>query len=257
MRTFCACLKRIKINLPKPLKFIIIFMNGEQFNHKFEVVKNIEINEVLLGACKANNLDLVKSAIKNGAVKFKKAFFFFFENGNIQIAQLMFEDDTVCRSEGLFRAAKAGHYDFVKFYYDTNEYDLDYTMSGACESNNLELVKYLSEKGADCYDDYLFNACYGGNLEIIDFLIKKGANDFNNGLCGASESGSLEIIKLMIEKGADNFDEGFKIACEIGYLHVVKYLSNTYDCNLDRGLNRANIGNRIEVINYLIKKGAN
>ena len=160
---------------------------------------------------------------------------------------------------------------------------------------HLEIVKYLISKGADVNaknDDgwtALMYASLRGHLEIVKYLISKGA-DINakndNGLtalmAASGDKGKLEIIKALVEgkggllsvfsKGADvnaqddNGETALMRACANGKLEIVKYLiSKGADVNAKitvaqhKGLT-ALIGDSfrgyLEVVKYLVSKGA-
>ena len=167
-------------------------------------------------------------------------------------------------------------------------------LMGASVDGHLEIVKYLISTGADVNaknDDgwtaLIFASTTKGHLEIVKYLISKDA-DINakrdKGLTAlmVASSGKLEIVKALVEgkggllsvfsKGADvnakddNGETALMRACANGKLEIVKYLiSKGADVNAKitvgphKGLTAligASMRGHLEVVKYLVSKGA-
>ena len=135
------------------------------------------------------------------------------------------------------------------------------------EKGHFDIVKFLVEKGANInhqdkngYTSLICASNYGC-LDIVKFLLEKSDNinhQTNTGstaLMYASRCGYLNIVKFLVEKDAN-------IKLEVNKQHpvVVKELT-TFNINLEidfklTAITWAAFFNHLDIINYLIEKGA-
>lgn len=152
----------------------------------------------------------------------------------------------------------------------------------AAKNNDLEDVKCHFENGADMnkkhpYSAYvpLHFAAYYGHLNVVKYLIEETHADINikddsgrTPMHLAALNGQLYIVKYLIEKEADlNSIDDFQqtpliYAASYGALNIVKYLIEDVSeniTNIDESeiLHSAARGDNLDVVQYLIKKGAN
>lgn len=172
----------------------------------------------------------------------------------------------------------------------------DLLVDSALNGDLAKIKQLVEQQGVDVNAQYsstggtaLMYASLRGHLEIVKYLISKGA-DVNakndNGLtalmAASGDKGKLEIIKALVEgkggllsvfsKGADvnaqddNGETALMRACANGKLEIVKYLiSKGADVNAKitvgqhKGLTAligASFGGYLEVVKYLVSKGA-
>ena len=139
----------------------------------------------------------------------------------------------------------------------------DECLEGACLGGHLDLAKYMVEKGANIWNRGLTRACEGGNLTLINYMIEKGANDWNNALYGACKGGHWRDAKhptrlssrgrepLVSSEGRDLWSPD-QPSCDL-----VTYLLGKYTISLCSGLAGACRGGHLELVKFLVEKGAN
>lgn len=106
-----------------------------------------------------------------------------------------------------------------------------------------------------------------GKLKVIEYLCEDDADQEYNGvhsICFASENGHLDIVKFFVENGQmHQFDEEDALywASRAGKFDVVKYLVDDAGVSADASgsiaLGIACKEGRLDVVEFLIKKGAN
>ena len=130
-----------------------------------------------------------------------------------------------------------------------------------------ERITDLREKGVDINHQNIYGVTAltwcseKGHFDIVKFLIEKGAdinyqnNTGSTALMYASITGHLNIVKFLVGKGAN-------IKLEVNKQHpvVVKELT-TFNINLEidfklTAITWAAFFNHLDIINYLIEKGA-
>lgn len=152
------------------------------------------------------------------------------------------------------------------------------------EKGNKEMVKFLLDSGADVNSvdavgmNSLFYASYNGDYEMVKILIDAGIDlkhldDNGDSALRYSINGkNFEIMKLLIEKGSDIYLINYEnqsmwsfVFSEGGNLEMLQYLVEVVGLDLEKRENSANeatplhlasIGNKPEVVEYLLNKGA-
>lgn len=155
------------------------------------------------------------------------------------------------------------------------------TLISAVKAGDLETVAHLLDGGAqpdmildDTWETPLLVAASNGFLEIVKLLLARGANPNMSDKYGWSPlscvqvKGFLDIVKVLEEHGATYAaDEGPRLlnnAAEHGNLEGVKYLIEEKGVPLDQQtgysgwtpLHSAACGGHIEVVRYLLSRGA-
>lgn len=139
-----------------------------------------------------------------------------------------------------------------------NKDNINFYMSLACKSGNLESVKYFFEKGADVHyqdDCCLYEACVNNHIEIMKYLIENGADvnsDKNRCLSHAGTNGNLDITVLLVENGADISQEDYFIIYLADYYKKTKIVD--YLCEYVLNNNPQDIKKIIEYIPPYMKK---
>jgi len=134
----------------------------------------------------------------------------------------------------------------------------------------------------------LYDACSGGHMDMVQFMISKGAIDWNNGLYGACLGGHMFIIQLMISKaeclpavtqniaqieclksqnnfrhhkksffGHNEWNQGLAHGCRGGHMDIVQYMIEKGANNWNSGLINACHGGHMDIVQLMIEKGAN
>ncbi len=107
------------------------------------------------------------------------------------------------------------------------------------------------------YDNALQDVCKLGYKEYIDFYINLGAN-VAFGVWGACEGGYIEIVKLLIEKLEKLEKEVIELYkngyTKDGYTKFTKIVGEYLYLNI--GLNYAVEGGHIDIVKFIIEKGA-
>lgn len=130
-------------------------------------------------------------------------------------------------------------------------------------------IKYVISKGFIVKGltgiDLIDLAAIYNHYNVIKFLLEKGADpNTNEGECivTAAKIGNLEIVKLLLNKikYSNSIHNAFINAASRNYLHIIKFLYNNYDLNIqyedNEALKLASRNNNLDIINYLIEKGA-
>lgn len=113
-------------------------------------------------------------------------------------------------------------------------------MEGACVGGILKIVKILRfDVNIRCYFSY---ACKGKHMNVIEFMMANDYGSVNEGLWGACEGGHFDLVKIFLSK-----EETIKFSKGA--------FTKAAEC-IDSGLERACINGNLELINYLIDKGA-
>ena len=193
-------------------------------------VKRVEYFESgLHGACKSGNKKIVKDMIKRGANNFSNVSYYVGLSGNIDLADYLIE----CGVSKL-------------------------SLRGCCEMNHLEMIKYFMKLGANDFNYGLEGACKGGHLNIAEMMIELGANDFNHALLASCAGDNLELLKLCLNNGADKYNGALAVSCRHGARNCIEYLIDRIEHKnkLKFGLYGACLGNRLDIYNMMINKGA-
>ena len=102
--------------------------------------------------------------------------------------------------------------------------------------------------------------CSNGNLASVQFVVQEQKlfmrqDILNDGLMIATENEHLNIVRFLFLKGARRHRKAFYCSCAYGWLEIVKFLfSQDYD--LDDALQHACENGHIDVIHFLLEKGA-
>ena len=152
--------------------------------------------------------------------------------------------------------------------------DIDSLLIKQVKEGKLEIVKFLVENGANINSQIspLITASKHGHLEIVKYLLDQGINiNYNigsNACCGvialnkAAINGHLDIVKVLVERcdlDITNIANVIDYATTKGNLEIVKYLIEHYNVNIEitNAMQKALFGYHMDIVNYLLEKGAN
>jgi hypothetical protein len=117
-------------------------------------------------------------------------------------------------------------------------------------------------KGATDFNNGLKTAASGGHLNLINLFLEKGATNMNYGLHGAAKFGDPKLIEFFISKGANDWIGALIGAARGGHLELVKHFiklceESNIPINWNAVLYNTIYGNNLELIPYIISRGAN
>lgn len=149
---------------------------------------------------------------------------------------------------------------------DNFQFAWNWGLEGACRGGHLGIIQLMLDKGAWSWDAGLAGACRGANYELAKMILKKNITQVNACLSSACRGGDLRLVQLMLDDGA-NIKE---ISCIEkaswgGHLEVVKFIENKpcfliphehRKICLGRGLQKACIRGNLDVVQFLLEKGA-
>ena len=140
--------------------------------------------------------------------------------------------------------------------------------NAACRGGSRKLVDLFIEeiryeKNTMGLEYGLFNACLGGHMDIVQLMIDEGANMWRFGLEGACAAGNdnMQIIELMIFNDYKYVNGCFYAcalnhACYSGCMDLVERIIATGNDDWDSGLAGAAYGRNIEIVKFMLNKGA-
>lgn len=185
-------------------------------------------------------------------------------------------------------AARNGHVDIVKRLVesgiDVDDHNICTPLYCACENGHMDVIEFLIASGAEidypfndifCNKTALMGACENGYYDVVNYLIKNGA-DINimteSGVTAFSitcASGETEIFDTLIDHGVNLEQEHNKSmnhpmsqAAYGGHIEIIiKLLDLNFDINNTKSsstpLMRAILGKQKDVVEFLLKNGAN
>ena len=148
----------------------------------------------------------------------------------------------------------------VVYYVKKMKHDFGFEYSEGDFRKQHYILNNNKNKG---YDDLSIRAAKANDLSLLIFALNKGANPhlFDDEIpCNSSQLGHLEIVRHLIEKvGGYNINDSLRWASLRGQLEVVKYLvSKGADIHVfdEISLRWASEEGHLETVKYLIENGA-
>ena len=183
-------------------------------------------------------------------------------------------------------AAKNNHVDVVSYCLSNGGSVTNDVIGNIADGLSFETHKFLVEEGAVVvdwhvpgHDDMLQVACLSDNLAWAKFCVHHGADvNTHSPLTGelllamTACVSSVAIVDLLLQHGASLHGSGAVVAAAAGRLDTLRFLlgrganihesptPNPYwsiDCDLESPLHAAVVAGELEVVEYLIKEGAN
>lgn len=118
-------------------------------------------------------------------------------------------------------AARGGHLDLVKQYYQASKLDLAF--ENAVERNRIACIKFLLEQGAHQFTWGMAAAARGGHLSLVHEMKQRGANNLDECLFEACSFGQVEIVKTMVGWGARDFTNALIKTIRSGHVNLLEY----------------------------------
>ena len=139
-------------------------------------------------------------------------------------------------------AAKNGYIDLIEEMIQLGV-DPIHALSGALESNQVDIINKLLQLPILIDDDIIYCAGVGGNFDIIHRLEERQPDFYYNLLLyGSVEEGHVDVVDYAIENGADDFDLAITLANNIDIITKLIPLA-TNNQIVDAISNRINAGN--------------
>jgi len=167
-----------------------------------------------------------------------------------------------------------GNLEMIKLFYEVAPDLTCQALANVKSFVTIPVVRFLEEKGISLNPNNLkLKYAVRDGLELVNYYIEKGATDFGaaliiithecNTLSYRSASESLAIVKVLIERGKKS-DPNFAAHIQVAFNNVcvacapdLIYLLFDYGArDLDEALEYACRGGHIDVVNFLIAKGA-
>lgn len=149
-------------------------------------------------------------------------------------------------------AAKKGHVDMVKFFLLLSDRTRYRAFRGAARGGQLDLVKFFIENGMGGkvgLNLILYDAARGGHEELIDFLLESGADEVDVIAPEAADGGHFELVKKYLT--SENLDETLRVATQGGYLDLVQWLLKQGADDIQGAMEIAVRSKRPYMINFL------
>lgn len=187
-------------------------------------------------------------------------------------------DKNITTVRRLENACDLGNIDEVKAIIRSNilsKYHIN-TMHHACKGGSIEIIELIyracnrtnsGKEMADIWDFGLEGACEGGHINIFNMYKhnlrreRSSTSTYNfmrNCLDSACISGNMECINFIIGMNAHNWREGLSGACQGGHIDVVKFMlhkgASVGDYGWNIGLLEACKRGHIEIVEYMLSK---
>jgi ankyrin repeat protein len=199
-----------------------------------------------------NTKELFKNSLKKGYLPIIKSLV------DKNIINIHDDNERALRSAACF-----GHLVIIKYLVnsgaDIHAFD-DAALSNSAVCGHLNVVKYLIKHGANIHtknDETFRHTALYGHLDIVKYLIKNGANIHANGdyaLRLAAINGHLNVVKYLIEGPEDA--KGDKRPWDEGCKPLVPWHPANIHANNDEALRYAAANGHLDVVKYLVEKGA-
>lgn len=189
----------------------------------------------------------------------------------IEVIKILLQKGDRNLNRGLNEAIRCGHTHLVSSMVKLENIDLELSLPNACESGNMNIVRIVlgnmnKKMGWRNWNSILHHACISGNLDLVQTLAGmltscKGIK-WDYALDGAASSGNISVVKFILDKGCHNLNDALSSACEKNHLNIIKFLlelsknNSNYICDLNCGLQGACMGGRGEIIELMIREGA-
>ena len=219
--------------------------------------------------CYSGSSEIVNLMIKMGASNWNKGLKWACKGNQKKMVDLMFEKGANNLVMGLKGACRGNQKEMVNLMMEKGVWDWRNGLASACLSGSIELVKFMYDKAASLTDRrydiglgvVLEYAYRGGNEEIIQYLIEKGAEYNIYTLEGACQSGNIGYVKMILEKLRGylltfHYQNAFNLSCKHGHIEIAKLMMKYSAPNWKKALYYACMKGKFETIKFLIENGA-
>ncbi len=216
---------------------------------------DVQDQEYMSSAAKAENMSIVTSLLENGASP-EPAMPIAFASNNTSLAMALINSGAQVSNPEYLKAAT--------FHKNLNlidallskQADPNPGMHPAIQLGNTQIVSKLIESGADAGSpEYMSSAAKQGNLELVTILLDNHANP-DPGMPQAVEGEFIDIVRLLLSHGADGSPVQFiQMACERENLPLVETLISG-NANPNAGMEIAVTKNNTSLVQILLSAGA-
>ena len=156
----------------------------------------------------------------------------FAAGGSIEVAQLIFDEDTYWDVFSLSPALERGHLPFVQWAFPLDlldEEERNFAVMNAVQSGSTDLVRWLAEeRGCTMCDQAIPASASAGNLDLIQWLHGQPGCDLQRAVNGAARYGQLHLLEWLIAHGYKVTEEALYKAAKYSTVDTVAWF-------LDRG----------------------
>lgn len=230
-----------------------------------------------MNACSIGDVDTIRHMLKrNNTYKTTKLLVKYMnkacEKGHLNVVNVLLQHKIIYNSHTLFFAAKGGNMEILKTISTicsrSSEEHSNIQCSrilGACLGGHIDIVKFYTNitTSTTYWDIYLRYASMSGNKSLVSYITSKGTTKVQlpDSMFTSSLIGDMNGINTLIENGSVNcsncvWEYGLKGACMGGYLDIVKFMINKGANNLETGLSCACEYDRLEIAKFMIEMGA-
>ena len=220
--------------------FWVGFNNNMEFFKLLLDLHVFSLENVLLGACQAGNINFLWVLMKHGDNCSSEMIECTCIGGHLEILKKLYElydveMDDIKLNNCLHEACKYGHIPIIKFLIKKGARDFNRGLEGACQGNQMKAAKLMIEHMIDerisiAWDEVYLYACMGGYEEMITLVLtnKPDANP-DIGLTGACVGGHFNVIINMLQRGG-----AYKAGClygalQSGHLRIVLFILELYE----------------------------
>ncbi len=223
-------------NISVPYGIAVFFHNLKLMNFFESLRQDINYNDALVAAARANHLDLVKFLInEKGANDYNDAL------------------------------AKTSDWNIINYLInEKGANNFNQALANASYKENWrELADYFIEKGATNFNKALSMSALTDNIGMIKYLVDKGANNFNIVLEYVVSEGKINTVKYLLDEMKDrNIPIDFRIVKrdilrnKRENLEVIKYFIDKFPerLNLQLLTDLARENGKYELYKYLASK---
>lgn len=153
----------------------------------------------------------------------------------------------------------------------TKPLDFNSGLFGACAGGHMSIAKFMILNGANALNTAFDYACTYGHISTAQLMILRGANDWHTGFGNACGNGHIKLVEILVSMLSTNPTDDDKKVVEADDDKMTD--CNAADDNdsendddketndkvkdlLNHGLANASFGGHIDIVKFLISKGA-
>lgn len=166
----------------------------------------------------------------------------------------------------LFHACLNGKFDLIDILLK-NGAEIRYGYYGAYESGNQDYIDYMKNNKGVYHDQFIIKfACRSGNLDIIKKFIHEFCS-WDMVLANICEQGNIDIVEYSIKYLMEStyhsqraltywWNRGLRGACKGGHMDIINLMIKNGANDWDDGFEGACEGDRVDIAKLMVQKGA-